>query len=185
MFLWNGEYDRALKAYREAFSLNPDVPDLYVHIAYTHFLNNRFERALEQFEKYFGLWDSPYGGANSYVKTWQYLSLKSLGKHDEAQKLLEDFAMGFRGEGWERSVFRYHQGKLSETELISRAKEKSQQCEAYFYIGSQYLLKGEKQKAREYFQKTMDAESFYYLEHIGARARLEQLDISVRVNNLP
>ncbi len=176
-FLWSGEYNKALKAYREALRLRPDDAHVHVHIAYTHFLANRFHNAVEEFENYFRLLDSPYGDMNSYIMTWQYLSLKSIGRHDEAQKLLEDFAVGFKGDGWELSVFRYHQGKLSESELIARVKEKGEQCEAYFYIGYQYLLRGDKQKAREYFQKTRDTKSFGYPEHIGAQAKLEQLGL--------
>ncbi len=177
-FLWSGEYNKALKAYREALRVRPDDANVHVHIAYTHFLATRFENAVEEFENYFRSLDSPYGGVNSYIITWQYLSLKSIGKDDEAQKLLRDFALGFQGDGWELSVFRYHQGRLSETELVSRANERGEQCEAYFYIGYQHLLRGDKQKARAYFQKTMATKSVGYPEHIGAQARLQQLAVN-------
>ena len=72
-------------------------------------------------------------------------------------------------------MFRYHQGKLSETELIDRAKNKGEECEAYFYIGYHYLLKGDKEKARANFEKSVETKAFGYYEHLGARARLKQL----------
>ncbi len=177
-FLWNGEYYKALKAYQEVLRLKPDAANVHVRIGYIHFLTNRFEKAVEDFKGYLGLLDSPYGDENAYIMIWQHLSLKSSGKHDEAQELLEDFAMGSKSEGWGSSLFRYHQGKLSESDLVSWAKEKGEQCQAYFYIGYQYLLSGDMQKASEYFQKTVDTKSFDCLEHLGARAKLEQFGVN-------
>jgi len=174
-YLWKGDYDKAIKEFREALRLKPDFAEIHTYIAYTYFLEGRFEDAIEEFEKYFGSLESPYGDINSYRIIWQNLSLKHIGKNAEAKKLIEDFATGYKGEGWELDVFRYHQGKLTESELISRPRHKGDRCEAYFYIGYQHLLKGDKQKAREYFQKTLDTKAFGYYEYIGARARLEEM----------
>ncbi|NIO19200.1 MAG: tetratricopeptide repeat protein [Candidatus Aenigmarchaeota archaeon] len=174
-YLWKGDYDKARKEFGEALRLKPDFASVYSDIAYTYFLEGRFEDAIEEFEKYFGSLESPYGDINSYRIIWQNLSLKHIGKDADAQKLIEDFAKGYKGEGWELDVFRYYQGKLTESELISRARHKGDRCEACFYIGYQYLLKGDMQKAREWFKKTLDTKAFGYYEYIGARARLEEM----------
>ena len=119
--------------------------------------------------------DSPYEGNNLYFKVWQFLSLESKTQHGPARDLLEDFAAGFKGEGWGLVVLQYHQGKLSESEFIEQAQKRGEKCEAYFYIGYHHLLKGDKEKARAYFQKSKETNAFGYYEHLGARARLKQL----------
>jgi len=170
-FLMKGEYGQAIKAYREALNLNPQDSSIQEQIALTYFLEGKFEDATKAYEKN----PEKITSRRLHRVILQSLSLKSIGRDDDALKLLEDYAKAFKGEGWELNLLRYHQNQLLQSELISLAKETSKQCEAYFYIGYEYLLKGERQKAREYFQNALDTKAYADVEYIAARARLEQL----------
>lgn len=180
-FLFKGEYEQARKQLREALRLAlTELFESSVHgtIAFSYFLESRFDEAIKEFEeseKDAGMVLSFLRSLEAYPIIHYHLSLKHVGRQSEAQKLLQDYVKEFKGNEWELSLLHYHQGKLTESELLSRARDKEKQCEAYFYVGSQYLVKGDKQKAREYFQKTIDTKVSNYLEFIAARARLKQL----------
>ena len=176
--LANGEYDEARTEYTEALRLEPDYARLGLEpshrgpaLAFTYFVERRFKEAMGKLDRYFELTDTP----SVFALIWKNLSLHHLGKRDEAQKLLGLHAKRFQSETWGAHLVRYHHGTVTESELLSRASSEKERCEAYFYIGYQYLLKGDERKAREYFQKTTETKVFDCIEHIGARARLEQL----------
>ncbi|UCG94115.1 MAG: tetratricopeptide repeat protein, partial [Candidatus Aerophobus sp.] len=135
-----GDYDRALKEHHEALRLEPDYQYAHANVAYVYFLQNRFKDAVRTFKKHTKLADSP----GTYPILDYYLSLKSLGKDIEAQEILKDYVRDFKGEAWELHLLGFHQGNLSESELVSKAKNKCERCEAHCYVGYQYLLKGDK-----------------------------------------
>ena len=53
--------------------------------------------------------------------------------------------------------------------------------EGYFYLGQYYLGRGDKAKAREYFDKTRRLNIIIYTEHVAAGFELRQLEAANRV----
>jgi lipoprotein NlpI len=96
----------------------------------------------------------------TYAILHNYLALRHIKKQGKAEKLLQDYARDFKGKDWESYLLQYHQGGMTESELIEKARHKGYRCEAFYYIGHQYLLKADKEKARDYFQKSIDTEAF-------------------------
>ncbi len=176
-YIWKGDYDQALKELREALSLKPNDGQAHHEIAFAYHMQNRFEDAEREYRKYIELEETNSVYPILYPLLWQHLSMKGMGKDAEALKLLEEFAKGFKGKEWELHLLSYHQGRLTESELISKAKNECDRCEAFYYVGSQYLLKGDRQKAKEFFQKTMDTKVYRYYEYAAACARLKQLGV--------
>ena len=167
-----GDYERARSQYRVALRLEPDESFRQRQIAFTYFLERRFQEALEELDRYLGMVDSP----PAYTLIWKHLFLQELGRHSETKQFLDFRAKRFDSEDWEAYLFRYHQDTVTQSQLLSKASNSGERCEAYFYIGYQYLLNGDNEKAREYFQKTIETKVDMYYEYTAARARLKQLD---------
>lgn len=53
--------------------------------------------------------------------------------------------------------------------------ERDQLCEAYFYLGQKYLLDGDREQAREFFDKAYRQDVKPYSEYVLARHELERL----------
>jgi tetratricopeptide (TPR) repeat protein len=172
--LYKGNYEEARKEFEEALKLKPDYAEAYLYLASTYFFQNRFEDSIPVFKKYFELID-PSKVSNTYAILHYYLALKFTGKQNEAEMLLQDYAKGFKGKEWESNLISYYQGRLAETDLISRAKNRCDNCDAFYYVGLQYLLNGDKPKAKEYFQKTVETKVYCFYEYVGAQAMLDQL----------
>ena len=83
---------------------------------------------------------------------------------------------------WPAPVIRMFLGEITPDELITEAshvekrKEIMRFCEAYFYTGQFYLLKGEEQKARSCFKKCVDTGVSEYSEYYSAKAELAELE---------
>jgi hypothetical protein len=54
------------------------------------------------------------------------------------------------------------------------------ESEGYFYLGQHYLGRGDKAKAREYFEKARRVNIIIYTEHTAASFELRQLEASSR-----
>lgn len=171
-FLWKGEFEQAVEEYLEAIRLQPRDIDIIRTLAFTYFLLNKYDNAVREFTRFLNKADLP----DTYALLWKYLSLKEIGKDIEAGKLLDDYTGRFKGKKWESLLINYHQGAISESDLISGTRHKCDKAEAYFYIGYNALHTDNQQKAREFFQKTLDTHVYCYYEYAAARAKLAQLD---------
>lgn len=64
---------------------------------------------------------------------------------------------------------------MEEADFLARARDREESCEAFFYVGYHYFLRGDARKAQEFFQKTVDTKVFEFLEYAHARAKLKEL----------
>ena len=66
---------------------------------------------------------------------------------------------------------------LAETKDKDQRVEKEQQCEAYFYLGQYYLIKGDKEKAAQMFELCLETKVTYFVEYKGAKVELERMSL--------
>ena len=171
IFLEN--YDQGRKELRKARDLSARSPrgvmSVGLHLGFSYFLQNRIQEAVGEFEK-----SGPNVGG-----IWWYLALGHLGREEEARKRLEEYVLWHFVDpefpGWEMALGLFHQGKLSEADLLSRIHNRQQQCEGFFHIGYRAFFQDDKRKAQKYFQQAVDTKAFDQFEFAAARARLEQL----------
>jgi tetratricopeptide (TPR) repeat protein len=109
--------------------------------------------------------------SRAYPAIW----IAGLGGGDER---LRPFASGTQ---WISEVARYYMGRLSEEELLTRAKqtpnrdtELDQLCEAYGYVGLLAEREGELPKALENYSLCVETGVSNFIEYRWAKIRLEQ-----------
>ena len=79
---------------------------------------------------------------------------------------------------WPAPVFRYYLGKLSETQLLAKARHKTpriqleQECEAYYYIAQQNLADGKKKAAKRRFEQAVKTNITDFIEFAAAKAEI-------------
>ena len=82
---------------------------------------------------------------------------------------------------WPRPALAMLNGQLQPDDMVKLLERKSgddlemARAEGYFYLGQHFLAKGDKAKAREYFEKTRELGVLMYTEHVAARFELERL----------
>jgi lipoprotein NlpI/transglutaminase-like putative cysteine protease len=109
-----------------------------------------------------------HDGNDMYALLWRYIV--SGATPDSAAELQS--AMGnVQDHAWPYEVGDLLLGKVTPEQLIADANSddtglrEDHYCEAYFYIGEKYLMTGDKAKANESFQKSVDQGVVPYTEH--------------------
>ena len=193
--LKRSQYEQARREFLEAHRLRPtdSTPDR--QIGFSYFLESNFQEAVHTFDT--DPWDvgcktgnadcparGQVAGGGQNLEIFATLALKHLGKQAEAMNALalytrreNSFAQYRKDPEWEALLLSYEAGSTTESVLIGRAKTPQQEGEANFYVGYDYLLKGEKARACEYFQKTLETKLTDSDEYLVARARLTQLGL--------
>ena len=193
VFLKKAQYEQARKEFLEAHRLRPtdSTPDHQIGVSY--FLESRFQDAVgalktDPWDVRCDVEDCParahvvgrYRNNQAILST---LALRHLGRDEEAKKQLEAytrqeeaFAEQRDHPEWEALLLSYEAGIATAPELIAKAETVEEKSEAYFYVGYEYFLKGNKLKACEYFQKTLDTRIADSDEYIAAQARLAELN---------
>lgn len=96
-----------------------------------------------------------------YAAIWRYMA-DSKENISDAGNSLQLTLNGIQDQAWPYQVGQMLLGKITPDQLIAFANSKDkgvqedQYCEAYFYIGKKYSIESNKEKAKEYFQKSID-----------------------------
>lgn len=99
--------------------------------------------------------------ADPYGHIWMYILKRKKGV--DGWDSLENFEKRLEHEAWAGYLARMLLGKTSVEECFSRAehanksREKYRKSEALFYAGQYYLIEGDREKAVDFFKKTLDA----------------------------
>jgi len=74
-------------------------------------------------------------------------------------------------------------GKISPEEIIDEAKSalnlterQGRLTEAYYYAGCYCMSQGKKEKAKEYFKKSLAISFYEYYEYVSAKVMLQKVD---------
>lgn len=186
-YLQMGEFQRARAEAGKFAGTESDARDAENLRAFTYFAEGDYAAADAQLSK-----SKAYEYMSEEPLFW-YLTLRHVGKSDAALDLLKKveekqlkilYASSdvLPTEIFEpQALARYFRGQMSDSEFIAQIQPPKgrvvvpELCVAYFVVGEKHLLDGDREKAREYFQKAVDTHAYGYGEWIVANARLKQL----------
>ncbi len=141
-------------------------------VANVYFVTNRFEDSLVQIGKYKRQNERLIPPDSAL---FEYISLKRTGKDREARKMLEDYAGVYKGTGWESETLKYYLGRADEAEVLAMTRNRCDRAGAFYFIGYDFLLKGDRQRGVEYFQKALDTQAFGTAAYSGAGVMLQTM----------
>jgi len=140
-------------------------------VGVTYFAGDQYKQASREFHKALSFvsesWEEPF--------LWDFLALRGSGKEGDARKLLKQAAKKPNDFFSKSAVADYFRGKISGEELAEASKKKNTPCEAYFVLGSEALIAGDKAAARQSFEKAARENDCSPLMAAATSARLKQL----------
>ena len=117
----------------------------------------------------------------NYDNIYYYLSLCRSGEMDKGAKFIQVLSNTLTEDKWINPVVHFYAGKIDENELLEATKnndekeETGRKCEAYFYIGMNYLLKQKIVEAKNCFEKCLATNVKDYMEYEMAETELKRI----------
>lgn len=167
-------YTDAIAAYKKAIAINPDYAGVYLCLGVVYERMERYADAV-----------AAYKGAVEKNPTYPYTHIRlflvraRMGRDGKAD--LAKFYRMQKDEGWVTPVLRMYLGEITPKECLAAAAhkdadiDKEQKCEAYYYVGKLYLMRGDNKSARYYFERCVATDMRNFLEYGGAKTELERL----------
>jgi lipoprotein NlpI len=177
-----GEFEKSVADYAKAIALGDTDAKALQQRGISKFYAGRLEDAAQDFAR--AAEDTSDRERQVYSDLWLAWTHLRLGK-PLPEALLKRAGEESTG-GWPRPARAVLAGKLSPEEMLKLLDRKTGDerrmaaSEGYFYLGQYYLGRGDKAKAREYFEKTRQLNIILYTEHTAAGFELRQLEASDR-----
>ncbi|MFX0200285.1 MAG: tetratricopeptide repeat protein [Candidatus Hodarchaeota archaeon] len=172
----NGDYERAIRDFNIAIKLDSKNASAYKNRGNAFFYQGRFALAEADYRAYLRMKPK-----NIYRMLWLYIAQERAGKSG-LHELSDNIKKADLGK-WPGPVASILLEEISPQELLEKTKDKDQrvekqrQCEAYFYLGQYYLLKGDKEKAAQMFKLCLETKVTYYIEYTGAKVELGRMGL--------
>ena len=170
----SGAHDRAIADYDQVIRLMPDYAPAYGSRGELHFYRGHFAAAARDLAA-----AVDHDPSNPYRSLWRYLAEARAGQ--EARATLEGHAAALDLGAWPGPVVSLYLGRAEPDRLLALAgdpdpvKRREKACEAYFYLGQHFLLKGRRDEAAKMFRGALDTGVTAFIEYAGAKAELERL----------
>lgn len=169
------EFADAGRILATAAALSPESPLVARTLGYAQYAAGNHAAAATAFTRAIAL--DPTGAP--YARLALFLAERRLGNSATAPDVGSSDAPG---DEWPRLIARYLRAEITEDYLLLAAQNlnpvearSGRMCEAHFYIGSQYLLAGNTESARDQFEEAIASAHASYAEHVLAHAELARL----------
>jgi lipoprotein NlpI len=176
-YLRQGEYDLAIRDFDQALRLDPRYADAFRGRGAAHFCLGQFAAAQPDFAA--ALTANP---GNAYSALWLYVVQSRAGQ--DGRTGLEQETGQIKLTAWPGQVIDLYLGRAAPTAILAAArdphvyKDRSQRCEAYFFLAEYALLAGRRTEAQRLFLQAIDTGATPELEYTGAHEELKRLQAS-------
>jgi tetratricopeptide (TPR) repeat protein len=170
-----GDYDRAIEDYSHALRLDPKNVAAYGNRGFTYFVNTDFLAAAADLQRSIELGSSEPPIPRAYLMLWRYLARARAGNFGGGEELAANAAR-LKPKEWPYPVIEFYLGKRSAGEMSSAAAKPEERCEAQFYIGEWYLMRGDRMKAAGALRTAAETCPKTFYEYDGAMAELKRLN---------
>lgn len=167
-------YALAIRDYDQAIELDPDYALAYYNRALARFDQGLYIGSVPDFVRAFNLDPN-----NPYRAIGLYLAKARVGDAD--REALASQAKAFNLARWPGPVIAMYIGQSAPETLLETARDpdpamqRERQCEAYFYVAEELLLRGQREGAARMFQGAVNAGVTSLFEYVSARAELRRL----------
>ena len=166
-YLVEGDYVRATKDYDLAIQLNPKNVVAYKNRGIANFLQSNFKEAADAMSQANAL----QADANTMI--WRYIARERAGENGAAE--LETNAAQLKSSDWPRPLIELYLGKRPPERVLSAASTPEERCEARFYDGEWYLLRGNRRAAATALQAAADTCPKNFFEYFAAAVEIKRL----------
>lgn len=150
--------------------------NIWYHLGLAYYLKGEFEAALEAFRACMEVATTP----DMHVATadWLYMTLRRLGRDEEAAAVLEPITADMQileNHAYHRRLLMY-KGELPPDSLLAGdASETLQMATQGYGVGNWYLYNGDRERAREIFERVVSLGNWPAFGHIAAEAELARM----------
>ncbi len=162
-----GEYDRAIADYEQVIRLDPRNSSYFRALAVVKYGKGDFKGASADLLRAIELKD------DAYSMLFRYLARTRGGEDATAE--LEANASRLKTKEWPYAVTELYLSKRSPTATLDAASKPDDRCEAAFYIGQWYVLKGDAKGAEAVLTTVVDTCPKAYIEYRAAVAELKRV----------
>lgn len=174
--LAQGKLDAARQDFARAIELSPDDAEAHASLGFASYFSDDFPEARASFDKAVSL-----NAQMHHLAPWRYLTLLRLDMVDEAARLASERApqAGTEPE-WSDRLLAFLSGSIDQDSLLEQVDaadpelEKSQPCEAHYFIAERAAIDGDAEAAEQHYQKTLETKAYQLSAYRGAQFALEQ-----------
>jgi tetratricopeptide (TPR) repeat protein len=147
--------------------------NIWYHLALAHYLKHDFDRALPAWRRALEVSTND----DMYVATadWLYMTLRRLGRDEEAAAVLEPIHAGMtilENHAYHRRLLMYR-GDADPAELLDVETDDPVQLATYGYgVANWYLYNGQEERAQGLFRRIVDGATWAAFGYIAAEAEL-------------
>ena len=149
--------------------------NIWYHLGLAHYLKGDFTRALEAYR------ECMLVSANDDMRVatadWLYMTLRRLGRTNEAAQVLAPIHRGMRileNDAYHRRLLMY-KGEIPADSLLAGGADALQMATQGYGVGNWYLYSGDTARARAIFERVRSYGNWAAFGHIAAEAELRRL----------
>jgi lipoprotein NlpI len=178
-----GDFEKAIADYSKSITLGATDAKILQQRGMAKFYAGKLADAAEDLRK---ASDDGDKDLQVYSDLWLSWTYQRLGQ-PLPEALLERAAANPRG-AWPRPALAVAAGKLSPEDMLKLLarkggdEQKLATSEGYFYLGQYYLARGDKSKAREFFEKARQVNMIVNPEHKAAGFELHDLSAAAQAS---
>jgi tetratricopeptide (TPR) repeat protein len=169
------DYPNTIKFIDKAIEMEPKVAEYYSTRGKTYFEMGNMKSSAEDFKKACEL-------KPDYAYSHLQYALSLMKQGGDGISYINGYLDKEKETAWPLPVFKMFAEKITPEACLKSSEStdadlnKEQKCEALFYIGEFYLLKDDRQKAKEYFSKCISTGVNYFCEYYFSKAELKRME---------
>jgi tetratricopeptide (TPR) repeat protein len=170
------QFDKAFADLARASELNDHDFDIWYHLGLAHYLKGQFQQAVDAYQNCLKVAEDD--DSKIAISNWLYITLRRLGKEDDALKVLDGIREGMEVEENQSyyDLLLFYKGEKTEAEISALAEASDLNMATVGYgVGCWYLYNNQKEAAVVYFKKIVGGKYWPAFGFIAAEAELARM----------
>jgi tetratricopeptide (TPR) repeat protein len=170
------EFDRALADLNQGAAIDSSVYGIWYHLGVLRFVQGNFAAAADAFAR--GRPIAPNAGERAGSYDWLWMSLMRAGRADEARALIATMpdSVPLQAANAYSQRLRLYKGQITPEQVLTAADTGDVNVATLAYgLGNWYLLRGDRAKAREFFERSIRSGGWPAFGFIVSEAELRRL----------